>query len=635
MATAITTADGCPSQPIEDDALSSSCMNPGQFFVATWQSGTRLFRFVGWKKNGNALCVNYDTSNQRWGNAQTVGGERFKEGFDLTADDWIKNLLSDEDAAAQYGDYSVKHAPNPAPAAQPQPKPPSLKAQKRQVKLDTMQCELRDRIALAVSLGIPYDDEIASAKKSLSAERIANAENEAKEQVNQFPSKRAEADICPPPMCPDCNHPITGTGQGHRSSPEHVMNTFNPKIDLTDDEKKTFGKFVALGKSLDQPMSELLALAIEVKGIFAAKTRGIPVMYAGQSYMNFDKFVGANFPICGRQMRRLLAKEGLTDQRFANKPKPEPLPESILPAQAESTPAPIPETTVAVVRVEPQEEIQTTVAIVEIEPTEPAAEPQPIPSEPESEPTPPWNDRTKEETKKIKSLLGLPSRQPLPPLVAKAFEVGHAEGYDDGYANGQEAVRGLLENETKPPEEPAAPAEMPKLTDEQREKLQQEYDALWEEGDKIPCQDRTDEYWAKLEKLEDQLFGIDEARAAAKGSAPKEYDLPAYTVTLHARSITSMKAHLKKLGIEADVKKIVPVSSRADRLSEAEGQVQDAKQTVEDLRDELQTWFDNLHENFQSGQKGMELEEAISALDDLAGELDNISFDGVTFPGMF
>jgi hypothetical protein len=37
-------------------------MNPGQFFVASWNSGTRLFHFVGWNKKGDALCVNYDAA---------------------------------------------------------------------------------------------------------------------------------------------------------------------------------------------------------------------------------------------------------------------------------------------------------------------------------------------------------------------------------------------------------------------------------------------------------------------------------------------------------------------------------------------------------------------------------------------
>ena len=37
------------------------------------------------------------------------------------------------------------------------------------------------------------------------------------------------------------------------------------------------------------------------------------------------------------------------------------------------------------------------------------------------------------------------------------------------------------------------------------------------------------------------------------------------------------------------------------------------------LRDELQEWYDNLPENFQSGDKGSQLEEAIGELDDADG----------------
>lgn len=40
------------------------------------------------------------------------------------------------------------------------------------------------------------------------------------------------------------------------------------------------------------------------------------------------------------------------------------------------------------------------------------------------------------------------------------------------------------------------------------------------------------------------------------------------------------------------------------------------------LRDELQDWYDNLPENFQSGDKGSQLEEAIGELDD-ADSFDN------------
>jgi hypothetical protein len=79
-------------------------MKPGQFFVASWNNSTRLFRFVGPNKKGYALWVNYDATNQRWGNSLLNDGERFKDGADLSNDDWITKVLSDEEAQRTNGD---------------------------------------------------------------------------------------------------------------------------------------------------------------------------------------------------------------------------------------------------------------------------------------------------------------------------------------------------------------------------------------------------------------------------------------------------------------------------------------------------------------------------------------------------
>lgn len=77
-----------------------------------------------------------------------------------------------------------------------------------------------------------------------------------------------------------------------------------------------------------------------------------------------------------------------------------------------------------------------------------------------------------------------------------------------------------------------------------------------------------------------------------------------------------------------------PPESRQDRLEVAMGSVSDAAAEVESLKDELQEWFDNLPENFQQGDKGQELEEAISQLDDLQSNLENCESE-VTFPSMY
>lgn len=74
--------------------------------------------------------------------------------------------------------------------------------------------------------------------------------------------------------------------------------------------------------------------------------------------------------------------------------------------------------------------------------------------------------------------------------------------------------------------------------------------------------------------------------------------------------------------------------SRASRLSEAESQVENAKYIVEELRDELQNWLDNLPENLQSSNKADMLNEAISQLEEISNNLDQCDWS-VEFPGMY
>lgn len=110
--------------------------------------------------------------------------------------------------------------------------------------------------------------------------------------------------------------------------------------------------------------------------------------------------------------------------------------------------------------------------------------------------------------------------------------------------------------------------------------------------------------------------------------------MPQYRLTVDAKSITSITAKLKSLGIETRVEKVEVPTSRADRLGEAEGMVEDAKSTVEELRDELQSWRDNLPENLQNGEKASQLDEAISALEDIQSNLEQVDFGSVEFPSM-
>ena len=109
-----------------------------------------------------------------------------------------------------------------------------------------------------------------------------------------------------------------------KMSASNPTRAFDPRTDLTVEETKVVRKFVEKGKALDKPAREFLALAVEVKAIFAKKVRGIPVLFEGRYYLTFEKLVEKKFPRSSRTIRRWLAEAGKTDQRFANKRKPKP-----------------------------------------------------------------------------------------------------------------------------------------------------------------------------------------------------------------------------------------------------------------------------------------------------------------------
>jgi hypothetical protein len=165
---------------------------------------------------------------------------------------------------------------------------------------------------------------------------------------------------------------------------------FDRRTDLTPGEAKVVREFVEEGKAIEKSFSkQLLALGTKVKAIFASKTRGIPVFFEGRPYMTFDIFVEANFPICARTMRRWLAKAGETDQRFANKSKPKPLPESA----SEDKP-------------EPEVAAETELPKMEAE-----------------------------KEARIRSAVGYPRGKPLPRNLLKAYDAGWRQGYQDALAN--------------------------------------------------------------------------------------------------------------------------------------------------------------------------------------------------------
>lgn len=114
-----------------------------------------------------------------------------------------------------------------------------------------------------------------------------------------------------------------------------------------------------------------------------------------------------------------------------------------------------------------------------------------------------------------------------------------------------------------------------------------------------------------------------------------------YTITLTvegARLETIRKKADEAFGTELKaVQKVEHATSRGARLDEAMRILEDAKSEVESLRDEMQEWHDNLPESFQQGQKGEQLEEAVTNLETVIEELDGATSaaENVEFPGMY
>jgi hypothetical protein len=109
------------------------------------------------------------------------------------------------------------------------------------------------------------------------------------------------------------------------------------------------------------------------------------------------------------------------------------------------------------------------------------------------------------------------------------------------------------------------------------------------------------------------------------------------TITTDGTNIKAVQKACKEAfgaDISAQVEKIERNPSRSDRLSDAEGAAEDARLMVEELRDELQGWRDNLPENVQDGNKASELDDAISALEEIISNMESLDFGSVTFPGM-
>jgi hypothetical protein len=106
---------------------------------------------------------------------------------------------------------------------------------------------------------------------------------------------------------------------------------------------------------------------------------------------------------------------------------------------------------------------------------------------------------------------------------------------------------------------------------------------------------------------------------------------------IQERGVESLVEKLKDKYPDASisVRKYEPPESRDARYQEAIDKVEEGKQAMEELQGELQEWRDNLPENLQSGNKALELDEAIDALQEAIDEAENAAGHEVTFPGMY
>lgn len=92
----------------------------------------------------------------------------------------------------------------------------------------------------------------------------------------------------------------------------------------------------------------------------------------------------------------------------------------------------------------------------------------------------------------------------------------------------------------------------------------------------------------------------------------------------------------KKLPRASVTKKhITRPESRKDRYAACIAVLEDMKTEMEEIRNELQDWYDNLPENFQQGDKGNDIETAINEIDNSINDLDQVIGNEPDFPTMY
>jgi len=74
--------------------------------------------------------------------------------------------------------------------------------------------------------------------------------------------------------------------------------------------------------------------------------------------------------------------------------------------------------------------------------------------------------------------------------------------------------------------------------------------------------------------------------------------------------------------------------SRRERFEEIQGRIAEAKEGIEELRQELEDWRDNIPENLQAAAKADELDQVIGELEDLTQSLDEVCEADIEWPRM-
>lgn len=74
--------------------------------------------------------------------------------------------------------------------------------------------------------------------------------------------------------------------------------------------------------------------------------------------------------------------------------------------------------------------------------------------------------------------------------------------------------------------------------------------------------------------------------------------------------------------------------SRTKRYEAAIETISGARADIEELKEELENWLDNMPENLQQSAKADELQDAIGELEDVLQSIDEAESADIQFPGM-